>query len=94
MTRADADVDEVASRVLTSGDVGRVVEPARCLSTLPAESPAAPSCAMTPPVTRLLGVLAVVDVEAPDLAAHVGRVHAVGVAVAVDVDDLDLGGIE
>src|SRR5690606_12056626 len=34
---------------------------------------------------------AVEDVEAPYLSAHIGRVDAVGEAIAVEVDDLDVG---
>ena len=40
---------------------------------------------------EIAGRRAVVDVEAPHLAAHVAGVHSIGEAVAVDVDDADTG---
>ena len=91
MARPDTDVQEDLIVVIDQRDIGRIVEaPAfgharrriRCRTELGKDTAG----------HEIRERRAVENVETPDLPAHVGRIHTVGEAVRVEVDDANVAG--
>ncbi len=90
VARADADVSEVVEPRIHRSHVRRVIEPARVDEGRYGARRAA-QLSDHPAGDEVGGGLPVRNVEPPDLATHVGRVHTVREAVAVEVDDTNTG---